>query len=82
MTNIKQLRSPSGTVTSVVAGDPFKLEGTVLFPMEVSFKDTPCYPYMLLLETGRFESADSTPYFFRDRISRDKAVAYINKGQK
>jgi hypothetical protein len=75
----RELRSPSGTVTNVVAGDPFVLDGIVLYPMEVFFKDTPCHPYMLLLETGTIESADSTPYFFKNRISRDKAVASINR---
>ena len=72
-----ELRSPEGAVTKVVAGDPFILEGVVLYSMEVTFKNTPCYPYMLLLQRG--DHVDGTPYFFKKEETRDKAVAYINK---
>jgi hypothetical protein len=68
-----------GSITTVKSGDLITVEGIKLFPMEVTFRNQTCYPYMLVQQRGRFKDADCTPYFFISENSRDNAVQFITK---
>ena len=82
-----------GAVTSVKAGDdifvdsgrvflggessvPF--EGFRLYTMEVKFQDVQCPAHMLLRKMGDMSDLDVTPYYFRDKDERDRAVESVN----
>ena len=47
--------------------------------MEVVFATTICVPYALLRKQGLMSHADITPYFFKGKICRKRALKYINK---
>ena len=64
-------------ITSVTAGGPITIDGTILFPMHVRFENAPCYPYMLLRRRGMIDDADFTPYLFPSQQRRDEIVAFL-----
>lgn len=66
----------AGRVTAVTTGEPITVNGTELHTMLVNM-GIPCGPYMLLRRRGRMEDTDHTPYFFKSKARRDRAVDFI-----
>ena len=64
-------------ISAITAGEPINIEGIDLFPMDVRFDNSPCYPYMLLRRRGLYDDAANTPYFFKSQQKRDEIVAYF-----
>ena len=63
-------------ITAVSAGESMTVNGIELHTMLVNF-GIPCGPYMLLRRRGLMEDTDHTPYFFKSRARRDRAIDFI-----
>lgn len=66
----------AGRVPAVTAGEPMTVNGTELHTMLVTM-GIPCGPYMLLRRRGMADDMAHTPYFFRSKEQRDRAVDFI-----
>ena len=69
----------SGRIESVSKGEILVIDGTVLETMEVKFARTPCVAHMLLRRQGLVDHLEITPYLFKSKGGRDKALKYITK---
>lgn len=75
-----------GVITAVKSDDRMVLQAsgpdrvmfTPLYPMLVSFKQVPCPAYFLLKQSGDSNLIDYTPYFFKNKKTRDDAVSVLS----
>ena len=69
----------SGCIESVSEGEILVIDGKVLETMDVKFARTPCVAHMLLRKQGLVDHSEITPYLFKGKGCRDKALKYITK---
>ena len=86
-----------GTVTSVEVGEDIVVEsgwvrlpgersvlfeGVTLYTMGVKFRGTESPPHMLLRRMGDLSDMKITPYYFKDKNERNRAVEMVNSSKK
>ena len=69
----------SGCIESVSEGEILVIDGNVLETTEVKFAKTPCVAHMLLRKQGLVDHSEITPYLFKGKGCRDKALKYTTK---
>ena len=69
-----------GRITSLCAGEPVDIDGTLLYPIEVMYRqDMQCGAYFLLRMRGEMNDLDKTPYFFVSEAKRDEILEWLKK---
>ena len=89
-------RMRDGTVTSVEVGEDIVVEtgrvclpggrsvpfeGVTLYTMGVKFRGIESPPHMLLRRTGDLSDMKITPYYFKDKNKRNRAVEMVNSSK-
>ena len=71
-----------GRITSLSAGEPLHINGTVLYPIEVMYRQPrECVAYFLVRRRGDSNDYKKTPYFFVSESNRDKVLGYLTRGR-
>ncbi len=71
-----------GCITSSFAGESIDINGTLLYPIKVMYRqDMQCVVYFLLCMHGEMSDLDKTPYFFVRESKRDEALGWLTREQ-
>ena len=69
-----------GRITHLCAGEPVDIDGTLLYPIEVTYREEiQCGAYFLLRMRGETNNLDKTPYFFVKENKRDEILEWLKK---
>ena len=69
-----------GRITHLCAGEPVDIDGTLFYPIEVTYRqDIQCGAYFLLRMRGEMNDLDKTPYFFVSESKRDEILEWLIK---
>ena len=69
-----------GRITQLCAGEPVEIDETLLYPIEVTYREAiQCGAYFLLRMRGEMNDLDKTPYFFVSEAKRDEILEWLIK---
>ena len=69
-----------GRITQLCAGESVDIDETLLYPIEVTYRDAiQCGAYFLLRMRGEMNDLDKTPYFFVSESKRDEILEWLIK---
>ena len=70
-----------GKIIDLKAGEEYETNGTVLHPLDMKFRNMPCYAYMMIRRNGSIDDAEYTPYFFKSKTKRDEVLAWMQRSR-
>ena len=70
-----------GKIIDLKAGEEYETNGTVLHPLDMKFRNMPCYAYMMIRRNGSIDDAEYTPYFFKSKTKRDEVLEWMQQSR-